>query len=244
MTHVDGKVSCSYAKVVAQASYPNYLRLRSVDIGLYTPAILRFEVVFPAGYPERPPSIAFLTEIFHPLVKPLTTYTYTTHDTGADTVSASDDERLPPGGFSMRHGFPSWFVHQGISSEQNISSTSVQPPHIVEVLFYVRNAFKSAQLLDTIPLGAAANPGAWHAWQSFRSQSQRSSISGPTSTSRNGYSPSLSRQQPGGARKPGEWNWEGVWEDRIRRGIRASTAEQALFRTPGTSDDLVSSEDS
>lgn len=40
---------------------------------------------------------------------PLTTYTFTTGSSETDTVSATDEERLSPGGFSLRHGFPHWF---------------------------------------------------------------------------------------------------------------------------------------
>ncbi|KAI1042900.1 hypothetical protein LB505_001027 [Fusarium chuoi] len=47
--------------------------------------------------------------MFHPLITPLTTYMYTTDIQESGTVSASDQERLPPGGFSLRHGFPDWF---------------------------------------------------------------------------------------------------------------------------------------
>lgn len=77
--------------------------------GPYGKAILRFQISFPPSYPNLPPLVTFSTDMFHPLITPLTTYMYTTdiHDSG--TVSATDDERLPPGGFSLRHGFPGWF---------------------------------------------------------------------------------------------------------------------------------------
>lgn len=163
----------------------------------------------------------------------MTTYTYTTQDTGTDTVSASDDERLPPGGFSLSHGFPQWYRRQPTSDNEEF----LQPlPVIVEVLFYLRNAFTSNTLLDSIPLEAAANPGAWHAWQSYMVKEGRAPIQSVAQDSN--QSPGA-RQQPGGARKPGEWNWDGVWEDRVRKGIRASVSEHSIYRIVGPSEDLV-----
>jgi hypothetical protein len=32
---------------------------------------------------------------------------------------------------------------------------------------------------------------------------------------------------------PGEWNWEGVWEERVRRGVQASLSEAVLFGQAG-----------
>lgn len=66
-------------------------------------------MLFPPTYPAAPPSITFISDIFHPLVTPLTTYTYSTGSVSSDKASATDEERLPPGGFSLRHEFPHWF---------------------------------------------------------------------------------------------------------------------------------------
>lgn len=79
-------------------------------LGPYAPAVLRFQVAFPTRYPDVAPLVLFTSDIFHPLVTPLTTYTYTTGSAATDTVSATDEDRLPPGGFSLRHGFPTWFA--------------------------------------------------------------------------------------------------------------------------------------
>jgi hypothetical protein len=64
------------------------------------------------------------------LIVPLTTYTFTTGSASDNPVSATDDERLPPGGFSLRHGFPHWFgrakrsgLTSGITS-RNVSGAS------------------------------------------------------------------------------------------------------------------------
>jgi hypothetical protein len=40
-------------------------------------------------------------------------------------------------------------------------------------------------------------------------------------------------------RKPGEWNWEGVWEERVKRGVQASLSEAVLFGQ-GQGDEVIS----
>jgi len=39
-----------------------------VHQGYYADAILKFRLIFPNNYPESPPSVFFLTDVFHPLV--------------------------------------------------------------------------------------------------------------------------------------------------------------------------------
>uniref|UniRef100_A0A8H7TU53 UBC core domain-containing protein n=1 Tax=Bionectria ochroleuca TaxID=29856 RepID=A0A8H7TU53_BIOOC len=72
--------------------------------GPYAPAVLRFHISFPLSYPEMPPVVSFATDIFHPLITPLTTnmYTHDLQSTGA--VSATDDERLPLGASAFGMG--------------------------------------------------------------------------------------------------------------------------------------------
>jgi ubiquitin-protein ligase len=36
--------------------------------GYYADAILKFNLTFPPNYPERPPAVQFVTDIFHPLI--------------------------------------------------------------------------------------------------------------------------------------------------------------------------------
>ncbi len=91
--------------------------------GPYATAVLRFQISFPDTYPNLPPLVTFSTDMFHPLITPLTTYTYTTDIQDNGTVSATDEERLPPGGFSLRHGFPAWFGRASRSRQ-----TSAQHP--------------------------------------------------------------------------------------------------------------------
>lgn len=214
-------------------------------LGPYTPATLKFNLLLAAN---KPPSIIISTDIFHPLVTPLTTYTYTTSDTGADTVHASDDERLPPGGFSLRHGFPQWFGrNKPVPPPQLNPSDETQPEaekppssygplDIVQILFYMRSTFDTAEVLDKVPLEAAGNPGAWHAWQTHRVGA--TSVPTTSGDEKLPASPTL-RQQPGGARRPGQWNWEGVWEERVRKGVQASISQNTLFGSAGSNDDLV-----
>lgn len=231
------------------------------------PGIFRFQIYFPVQYPQRPPHILFLSDVFHPLISPLTTYTFSNQDTGAETVSASDEDRLTPGSFSLRHGFPEWFsrpsrlfsrgdganedgdfADTGFSpmnaeamppSEEMQRPSSWQPPHILVMLYYLRASLSSTDFLDSIPLEAAANSSAWHAWRTFSSKA-----AGRSSSLRNKSDAAMTpvaslKQQPGGARSPGEWNWDGVWEDRVRKCIQASISEQAIYKKTGAADDLV-----
>lgn len=230
-------------------------------VGPYANAILRFETHFPGDYPERPPVVTFLSDVFHPLVTPLTTYTYTTRDTGGETVSAADRDRLPPGGLNLRHGFPEWFDNPSVGAKNKdtesvdtnhekhsaasgpeIKSSTRQPPLTVEILQYIRIVFDTEAVLDAVPLEAAANAGAWHAWRSYRSKMSAGRASPATSltsnasdtTSERSASP---RQQPGGARRPADWNWQGVWEDRVKKSIQTSISEQMLYG--GDTSDVV-----
>jgi len=36
--------------------------------GYYTDSILRFRLTFPGNYPEQPPTVHFITDVFHPLI--------------------------------------------------------------------------------------------------------------------------------------------------------------------------------
>jgi hypothetical protein len=227
--------------------------------GPYATAILRFQIAFADDHPQRPPVITFQSDVFHPLVTPLTTYTYSTRDSGAgaDPQSAADEQRLPPGGLSLRHGFPELFETAGAMGndvtdhevsqagdgmERRPSAQHQRPPHVVELLQYLRIAFDTEEVLDSIPLDAAANAGAWHAWRSFRAKSASRATSVARSAGelkQTSMERSLSpRQQPGGARRPGEWNWQGVWEDRVRKSIHASLSDPALYG--GEKNDVVS----
>ena len=215
---------------------------------------MRFYISFPDTYPSLPPLVTFSTDMFHPLITPLTTYMYTTDIQDNGTVSATDEERLPPGGFSLRHGFPGWFGRgrrsrqvsgqnaaaqtpprptPGNASSSTTPNSKATPPSgtpsfmqtqqkdisTYDVLRYIRSTFDDEKVLDSVPLEAAGNPGAWHAWGTHRHQATSGATSVP--------------------RKPGEWNWEGVWEERVKKGIAASLSEPMLFGNASGADDTV-----
>ncbi|KAK7448999.1 hypothetical protein Landi51_06079 [Colletotrichum acutatum] len=259
---------------------------------------------------------------------------YTTDIQDNGTVSATDAERLPPGGFSLRHGFPAWF---GRGSKSNVGSRQAsgqqqqQPPatparggggggpsstsstpgskatpfggrpgyldtsrrevSTYEVLRYIRSTFDDEKVLDSVPLEAAGNPGAWHAWRTRQRQASKSFPGDPVPQEKNekeqegekvaeaadgvaqekkesgegegeeraeeappplperkpstsGSVHSIVRKPIGSApsvsRKPGEWNWEGVWEDRVQKGIATSLSEAVLYGATSGGDDLTS----
>jgi Ubiquitin-conjugating enzyme len=243
--------------------------------------VLRFQLAFPQNYPAVPPLIIFTNDIFHPLVTPLTTYTYSTSTSTADPVSAGDQERLLPGGLSLRHGFPGWFKRSGRpgssdgqqssqtqSGPRNLSSTgesdkaseealnsrtaqsifqpppkdegsSVEEAHptIIEVLRYLKDVFEDDSLLDNIPIDAAGNPGAWHAWQAYRRKTKpgKQSAEGLRSQSSTPSRGANTQAKP----KPGGWNWDGVWAERVKKAVNNSLAESTLYGGVD-GDDIVS----
>lgn len=270
---------------------------------------MRFQIAFPDAYPRLPPVVTFSTDMFHPLITPSTTYMYTTDMQDDGSVSATDQERLPTGGFSLRHGFPEWFVRgrRNITESRNSSGdqatnspsqrtsstaetpesvlrelpaymqTNKRPVSVYSILKYIRSTFDNEEVLDSIPLSAAGNPGAWHAWRTHRRKagkgsegpsetpkapalsedtqvtpvgsptksltSPRGSVTSPkkemTSPRKGPLSPNKTTPQ-GAARRPAEWNWDGVWGDRVKKGINASLSEPVLFGPAGGPDDLVS----
>lgn len=231
------------------------LTLKDADrySGPYSSAVLRFEISFPDRYPELPPLIIFTSDIFHPLLVPLTTYTFSTSLPDASgTVSASDEDRLPPGAFSLRYGFPHWFARQKSKSGRGdpfLRTAVDERPHtaavasddrenlqpleldtaravIVQVLKHIKAAFEDAALLDRLPLEAAGNPSAWHAWRAHRG------LVKPQPRARSPANGSAD-EPPASPKHPGEWNWEGVWESRVSDGIDASISEASLFGSSG-----------
>lgn len=234
--------------------------------------------------------------MFHPLITPLTTYMYTTDSQIFGTASASDDERLPPGGFSLRHGFPGWFrkdrkaekeqktmsldhngeIHTSSASYKvgpnkstleasdfPIGKKIEQEIGIYELLRYIRSTFDNEDILDQVPLDIAGNPGAWHAWRTQRTkkdkikmvadnktvvESQNLNTEGEVSMPRNKSPTVTSQQRIQGldgtgilytkTKKPGEWNWDGVWEVRVKKCIEASVSESVLFGKDAA-DDLI-----
>ncbi|KAK4126170.1 hypothetical protein N657DRAFT_567360 [Parathielavia appendiculata] len=262
--------------------------------GPYASAILRFNISFPDTYPTLPPLVTFSTDMFHPLITPLTTYMYSTDVQDGGTASANDEERLPPGGFSLRHGFAGWFGRRSRAWEQRSAATRggnrgghgggsggsvgevTTPTRAVatatgtapgsaalaasssasvpgyartgarevstyEVLRYIRSTFDDEDVLDSVPLEAAGNPGAWHAWRTHRRQiAGKPFPSGGSDAAAEGKTrPEADAAAGVTTRRPEEWNWEGVWEERVKRGIAASQSEGVLFGNFGTADDVI-----
>lgn len=236
-----------------------------------------------------PPLITFRSDIFHPLVTPLTTYTYTTGSLSSDPVSATDEERLPPGGFSLRFGFPHWFgraektlttstvssrntsgsysnsshasVGLGIHSLQDSSQSQIPQfqrlqthtersqamrdssgtcTSIIEILEYLKSSFDDETTLDALPIEASGNPGAWNAWQAHRKyilkdlQMKIASSNSARSSKQDSDSNVISNRK-----QPEEWSWDGVWEERVQKGIDASISDSVLYGNAGGGDDLV-----
>lgn len=226
---------------------------------------------------------------------------YTTDIQDSGTVSATDEERLPPGGFSLRHGFPGWFGRASRRSAERVrgggstlqtpprggSGTGVESPGSMisgspsptprgtadsgtsagtgkkeyittyEVLRYIRSTFDDEAVLDSVSLEAAGNPGAWHAWRTHRVKSGKLIIKEAAKDERSTWHDGLSEDEGGStstpdgyqrlaggssspsmARRPGEWNWDGVWEVRVKKGVDASITESALFGKDA-GDDLI-----
>lgn len=225
--------------------------------------------------------------MFHPLITPLTTYMYTTDIQDNGTVSATDAERLPPGGFSLRHGFPDWFgrgrkltANAGRTTDASLSSPNsrqvtsapnseprsdasadaVKPSYTItrkttvplyDVLKYLRSTFDTEEVLDAVPLDAAGNPGAWHAWRTHRRKSgklaKEATASGAEDENVARSSTPDVEPKPDSAppqqqaRNPSDWNWDGVWELRVKRNIAASLSEPVLYggAATGAAEDVV-----
>lgn len=217
--------------------------------------------------------------MFHPLITPLSTYMYSTDVQDNGTVSASDAERLPPGGFSLRHGFPDWFRRSSrgpnasprpssgqreglqtphrppppsmssaetpgskgsaVGSSPGFAETSIKEASTYEVIRYIRSTFNDEDVLDSIPLEAAGNPGAWHAWRTHQAENGKVLTDTHSDVDTIGSSSDVA-QSPEPQRKPGDWNWEGVWEERVKKAVSVSLSEPVLFGGVGATDDIVS----
>jgi hypothetical protein len=163
------------------------------------------------------------------------------------TVSATDDQRLPSGAFSLRNGFPSWYEwsrrpgdsqngsrrvsgntevgHDHAVADDGEGAQNPEPTlncSAVKALAYLKSSFEEPEILDDLPLEAAANPGAWHAWRSYRGLPK--TVSRAVSPAQDG-----TRKGPMPQKQPGDWNWEGVFEKRVKSGIEASISDAVLF---------------
>lgn len=228
--------------------------------GPYANAVLRFYISFPDMYPRQPPLVTFSTDIFHPLISPLSNYAYAADAQDNGTVSAWDEERLPPGGFSLRHGFSAWFGRRARSTGAGAGAGGPPqtPPRVgrsapgtpesrptpagetpgymrmgseavstYDVLAYMRSVFDDDDVLDGVGVEAAGNAGAWHAWRTYRKASGKT------------FEDESDQQGEAGSGHPGSWNWDGVWEDRVKKCIEGSLSEAVLYGGAGAVDDVV-----
>ena len=120
----------------------------------------------------------------------------------------------------------------------SLAAAAGKDTSIVTVLEYIRTTFCEDTVLDSIPLEAAANPGAYHAWRTYRapvlvSQTSPTAESQASATGKVPESSTLGRN-----RRPGQWNWEGVWEERVKKAVKASLSEPVLFGA-GAGEDIV-----
>ncbi|KAH7030891.1 ubiquitin-conjugating enzyme/RWD-like protein [Microdochium trichocladiopsis] len=243
--------------------------------GPYAPAVLRFQILFPLSYPRTPPLITFTTDMFHPLIAPLSTHMYSADFQENGTMSAADHERLPPGGFSLKQGFPDWFPRKSKSPKPrpDQAQTPPRPPpkdgqptprsvstafsnasdsaiptgrsvSMYEVLRYMRTAFDDEAVLDAVQLPNSGNPGAWHAWRTHRVDSGHVYADEEAAGTAAGGEKDLSAAPPAAtpsesAMRHGDWNWQGVWEERVKKGINASLTESALYGGTGAGDDVI-----
>ena len=261
--------------------------------GPYAPAVLRFHVSFPENYPNQPLLVVFKTDIFHPLVTPLTTYMAGTLTAASGSTTSDDHVPLPPGGFSLRFAFPRWFrkpqkeaslrsiesrsaselstkldplengspgpcspapisksdpvfLDQGKGMASYITSKAQDEP-LYDVLLYMKSAFEDESVIDALPLDAASNSGAWHAWQAHRRKVQQYSFvkysSNPlkSATSKAHDATRLVESSPGSRPKVStEWNWDGVWLGRVKKGVDASISESVLYGTTDGDDEVWS----
>jgi hypothetical protein len=99
---------------------------------------------------------------------------------------------------------------------------------VLEILNYIRTSFDDETVLDFVPLEAAGNPSAWHAWKAHRKDTNTTVIS------------SAKRDNPQ-ARLPGDWNWDGIWIRRVQYEVEASRSDATLFGSAarGAADEMV-----
>ena len=220
---------------------------------------MRFQLFFPDTYPDTPPLITFSSDVFHPLVVPLTTYTFSSHAIDSSTtVSASDEHRLAPGAFSLRYGFPDWFrasptnatdgspdlIAPGIGRQ---SPSSDQKSHKEDPSF---DAQSRNELCDrkTIIVNVLRHIQEAFENEMFLDNIPLATVGDPSAWHAWAAHRGQAKRQnasghhhldpkgvtPSSPRTPGEWKWDGVWESRVSNGIEASISEAALFGSTST----------
>ena len=93
--------------------------------GYYTDSILRFRLTFPHNYPERPPTVHFITDVFHPLIS---------HQDGT---------------FNLVPKFNPWLfviLPRPVSFVTLFCLDSPNEHHVYDVLYYIKGSFKKHTL--------------------------------------------------------------------------------------------------
>ena len=198
--------------------------------------------------------MTFSTDVFHPLIVPLTTYTFSTNASTEDPVSATDEERLPPGGFSLRHGFPHWFGRAKRSGVSTASSRAVSVQGRGQVLGEA-TAAKENQGNDkgqgddgtieqypeprkTVPVAELLD----YIRSTFEDESVLDSLTLEAAgnpgawhawRAHRGGSHSSTKSDPKRGspqtRLPGDWHWDGIWAKRVQSEVEASHSEPMLY---------------
>lgn len=108
------------------------------------------------------------------------------------------------------------------TTDQPVFDITDRMATLLNLLQHVHTAFSDEAMLDAIPLSAAGNPSAWHAWRAHRGLNPPKSPSTPDFDE-------LPITVASSPKHPGEWKWDGVWESRVDSAIRESISEGALF---------------
>ena len=98
--------------------------------------------------------------------------------------------------------------------------------------------FEDAEALAEIPLDLAANAGAWKAWQAHRTRIRREQNNLNPASKHNDARASSVASVPHRSNVPEEWNWDGVWQERVQNGIKTSISDPVLYGI-NTGDDPV-----
>jgi len=124
--------------------------------------------------------------------------------------------------------FQTDIFHPLISNADNgrFSLTAIsQSTNIPIILYHLRAAFEEESLLDDIQEKDASNESAWYAWRSHRNLPFTRTVKNDGDELNN---------RPGGARRPREWNWDGVWEERVNKCVRESSSDGILYSNAAT----------
>lgn len=125
-------------------------------------------------------------------------------------------------------------------SSQAMRNPSGTHTSIIEILEYLKSSFDDETTLDALPIEASGNPGAWNAWQAHRKHSLNDlQMKIGSSNSAKPSKQDAESTVVSDRKQPEEWSWDGVWEERVQKGVDASISDSVLYGNPGGGDDLV-----